>query len=337
MSKVLLTGGLGFIGLNLQKRLSKFDCLSYDSLSEQIHGQTPTFDSSLPYIRGDIRNFDELLAAINRFKPTTVIHLASETGTGQSYFHPQLHTDVNVTGTASLLAALDKSNTSLEYFLLTSSRAIYGEGPYLDKTGSIVYPLGRTKEMFSNRNWDFNGLSVIPASSSITAANPCNVYGVTKFTQENLIKIWCHEKSVPLGIARLQNVYGPGQSPNNPYTGVVNNFIQQIRKKSFINVFEDGKISRDFIYIDDVTDFLADLLLERKNGIFDVGFGHSTTILNLAEIITNNLKSDEPFISGDFRYGDVRHVQCNSAIADRNRVDINSGLDKVIPWVLNNS
>jgi dTDP-L-rhamnose 4-epimerase len=290
-------------------------------------------------IQGDIRDTKSLTQLMKTFKPEILVHLAAETGTGQSYFDPMLHTGTNVDGTASIIKAIADSGTSLEYIILSSSRAIYGEGAYRTQDEKVVYPNGRTTFQFETKLWEYEQLSYMDANAEITIANPTSIYGSTKYTQELLLKNWAIPNSVPIGIFRLQNVYGLGQDANNPYTGILNIFIKQSLRGESIELYEDGQATRDFIYIDDVAEVMLQAISKKINGTFDVGTGKRTSLMEVGDTIAAALKSAPPFISGKYRIGDVRHASCDSSFTrntlGRDPIPLNQGLDKLLSWLKN--
>lgn len=109
---------------------------------------------------------------------------------------------------------------------------------------------------------------------------------------------------------RYQNVYGPGQSLSNPYTGIVSIFANLIMSEKSINVFEDGLASRDFVYIDDAVEATL-LAIERPEAvgqILNVGSGSPVSVRSVAETLARLLGANVPItVSGNFRLGDVRH------------------------------
>ncbi len=139
---------------------------------------------------------------------------------------------------------------------LTSSRAgQYGEGAWIDRrTGAISYPGQRSRAQLERGQWDFPGLQCLPFDAAATTPNPTSVYGATKLAQEHILKSWALSFDVEIGLLRLQNVYGPGQSLSNPYTGIVSLFARLAREGKSIPVYEDGEIVRDFVFIDDVAE-----------------------------------------------------------------------------------
>ena len=343
--RILITGGAGFIGSNLIKRIQR-DYPSarlavIDNLIEAVHGQNPRTknDSIEKFVVADILDKGALSSLVDSFKPEIVYHLAAETGTGTSLNNPELHLSTNVVGTLNLLQSLSKNVKSLKKIVLSSSRAVYGEGPWIqEQTQQIFYPKGRTLEMLERQEWDYPGMKPLGFNSNTSIPNPCSIYGATKLSQESLISAWATANSIQFFCLRLQNVYGPGQSPINPYTGITMKFINQALSKENITVFEDGLITRDFVFISDVIDSLVTPLKSDQEGLFDVGSGEQVTILRVAELINKECDGAGVVINSEFRLGDVRFagLQDNAlpnAELDRKTVSFQTGLAKLLTWL----
>jgi len=253
------------------------------------------------------------------FCPDIVVHLAAETGTGQSLKQSTMHGRSNVLGLTVLLDALSQNEIMPEQLLCTSSRAVYGEGAWQKNNGEIFYPGQRTNAQLASAQWDFDGIS-LPSTVGDTRENPTSVYGATKLAQENILKSWAFSFGVPLTLLRLQNVYGPGQSPFNPYTGIVVLFSRMARAQKKIELYEDGLVTRDFIYINDVVDALVRSVATIPSGGYralDIGSGEVTTLIDIARKISQFHGAPEAFISGKYRNGDVRHSSCNIEAAQQ--------------------
>jgi dTDP-L-rhamnose 4-epimerase len=144
-------------------------------------------------------------------------------------------------------------------------------------------------------------------------------------------------------ILRLQNVYGPGQSLRNPYTGVLSIFCQQVMAGRTLNIFEDGEIYRDFIFVDDVVSaFVAACATDAAGGqIINIGDGRATSIREAAELILKELKSDRGLtISGDFRAGDVRYAVADTRKAHdllgwSPQISFEQGVAALVAWARN--
>ena len=140
------------------------------------------------------------------------------------------------------------------------------------------------------------------------------MYGATKLAQENILSAWVGARETLLTVLRLQNVYGPGQSLINSYTGIVSLFSQWAREGKVIPIYEDGLITRDFVFIDDVADsFVAALGRTPASQVerYDVGTGVPSTIMELAQVVADYHGAPAPAISGAYRDGDVRYAACS--------------------------
>lgn len=332
---ILITGGAGFIGLKLAYALKSegHRVTILDNLSPQIHGDISrkqvwlkTLCESFDFIQGNILDRKTVEKCI--LGKEIVFHFAAETGTGQSMYEIEKYCNVNVTGTAVLLECLINSN--VKQFILASSRSVYGEGKYESNKYGIVYP--RTREVsdlekgyYEPKYKDDYELKAIPTDEG-SKVNPMSIYASTKLAQENLVQNICNSLDISSIIFRFQNVYGPGQSLNNPYTGILSIFSKRIRHGKKIMVFEDGKESRDFIYIDDLIEILVRSINIKtsRSEIVNVGTGIGTTILEVATILKEIYDSNVPItVTGNYRLGDIRHN-----FADLNKL---KKLLKVVP------
>ncbi|MFB9953209.1 NAD-dependent epimerase/dehydratase family protein [Rhizobium puerariae] len=346
MGKVcLITGGAGFIGRSISGRLTScFDrVVAIDNLHPQVHpfGQSPSMHPAVEFIAGDVVQRDMWSSILADVSPSVIIHLAAETGTGQSLTESSRHASVNVCGTTVMMDALTRSGKIPERIVLASSRAVYGEGAWQDtKSGSIVSPGQRSRAMLEKGIWDFPGMRPLLQVAGVTPTNPTSVYGATKLAQEHLLSAWSQAFGVELNILRFQNVYGPGQSLKNPYTGVVSLFFTLARRMQPISVFEDGAISRDFVFVDDVVDLLLEVAANGGGGRqpYDVGSGTSTSLLELAYLVAGCYGAPDPKITGEFRNGDVRHASCDIARAKADypwqpRWTMGDGVKALASWV----
>jgi dTDP-L-rhamnose 4-epimerase len=317
----IVTGGAGFIGCAISSKLaSHFErVIAVDNLHQQIHPRQirpQALDSRVQLVVGDVTSegiWDNLL---NDVMPHTIIHLAAETGTGQSLTEGSRHAAVNVLGTTRMLDALARHQKIPQRIVLSSSRAVYGEGAWQDaSTGVISYPGQRSHAQMQRQEWDFPGLACLPFEALKIKASPTSIYGATKLAQEHILSAWALSFGVEAPILRLQNVYGPGQSLTNPYTGIVPFFAGLAREGKSIPVYEDGEIVRDFVFIDDVADALAHVAIEGSASSipYDIGTGQGVTIYQLAYMIADLYQAPLPHINGAFRNGDVRHAVCDVA------------------------
>ena len=199
-------------------------------------------------------------------------------------------------------------------FILASSRAVYGEGKYINSKSEIVYPENRNWDEMRQKNFqmtDQHGeILEAVATDEESKLHPTSFYGITKLQQEQMVKLVCSSIGIDFVILRYQNVFGVGQSLLNPYTGILSVFSTQILNGKNINVFEDGLPTRDFINVDDTVEATVRSLemASANNETINIGTGIATTILTVAGLLSQNYqKNTEINISGDFRIGDIRH------------------------------
>jgi dTDP-L-rhamnose 4-epimerase len=318
LGAVLVTGGAGFIGCALSQRLAATAdrWVVMDNMHPQVHPtaeRPPLLHAAAELVVADVtspEDWDRVLASV---RPALVVHLAAETGTAQSLDEATRHASVNVVGTTELTDALGRSGHLPEHLFLSSSRAVYGEGTWRRPDGSDFRPGQRSHAQLEAGQWDFPDATALASRADRTVPAPTSVYGATKLAQENILTAWGGSRGVPVSIQRFQNVYGPGQSLINSYTGIVSLFSQWARDGKQIPVYEDGNITRDFVYIDDVADAVAAAIHAGPSAsgpIFDIGAGVGTTILELAGIIARYHGAPEPTVTGAYRDGDVRFAAC---------------------------
>lgn len=331
---ILITGGAGFIGQHTAEMLikKKHKVFLIDNLSEQIHGIRSKVDITKFFgklYEGDIRDKNILDRVFRENKIDVIYHFAAETGTGQSMYSITDYSDVNIQGTAILLNYLSDNNLvkTIKKFIVASSRAIYGEGEYECHTHGKVYPSARAENdliagVFENKCPICNSNIKLLNTTEQTPFNPLSIYGLTKQVQEQMVLMFCSNSNIQAYALRYQNVYGPGQSLLNPYTGILAVFSNLARNGHEINVFEDGFESRDFVYIDDVVN--ANILCLEDDSYFsgavNIGTGISTPVINVAKTINEFFgNNSNVVISGLYRVGDIRH----------NKADINKASEKL--------
>jgi dTDP-L-rhamnose 4-epimerase len=343
---VLVTGGAGFIGSALSQQLAKRAkrWVVMDSMHPQVHPSASRpvgLHTKAELVVGDVvdpKAWDSLFAQV---KPDVVVHLAAETGTAQSLDEASRHSLVNVVGTTQMLDAFGRHSITPEHVLLSSSRAVYGEGSWKKDDGRVFYPGMRSHDQLASSHWDFPGAASLPSSAEVTETRPTSVYGATKLAQENILKAWAGARLVDVTILRLQNVYGPGQSLINSYTGIVSLFSQWAEVGKAIPVYEDGEITRDFVFIDDIASaFVAAINDEARPSLrtLDIGSGHGASILEIAGIVADYHQAPKPSITGAFRDGDVRHASCSIAETVKQldwepRVKLREGVARLQKWI----
>lgn len=317
---ILITGGAGFIGTHLTRDLlSQGQQITIlDNFLPQVHGVNGSLAIDIaPHVRlvrGNVADRDVMRNALVGVE--CVIHLAAETGTGQSMYEVCRYEQTNMGGSAALYELLAQTpNNRVERIVVASSRAIYGEGAYRCEKDGVVYPVSQTSE--EKRRGEFDPLCPVCRSACTTIPTPetaplrpSSFYGLTKQVQDQTAMLFGQTLNIPTFALRYQNVYGPGQSLENPYTGILAIFSNLARVGQTIRIFEDGAESRDFVYVADVVRATAACLTTDIGGChcLNIGSSERTSVLDVAnEINTYFGCRSEIEISGAFRQGDIRH------------------------------
>jgi dTDP-L-rhamnose 4-epimerase len=317
--KILITGGAGFIGSCIARRLLTLghEVAILDNFSLQIHGNDSELPSdlrrSVELFRGDVRDFELCARALQHQE--VLIHLAAETGTGQSMYRVRQYTDVNVGGTANLMELLLSGKYSVHTLVLASSRALYGEGAAQCAEHGLVFPHARSKTAMAAGDFEprcpLCGRSTILCPTSEEAPlHPSSLYGLTKQGQEQMTLMYAASLGINGFALRYQNVYGPGQSLRNPYTGILAIFSNQARAHEPIHIFEDGLESRDFVYVDDVVEATVRCLEAppQKPIALNVGTGIPVSVAEVVKATVAHFSSHSKVsVTGAFRVGDIRH------------------------------
>lgn len=350
---VLITGGLGFIGLRLAESLVAEGrrVRLFDNLSPQVHGDIPDLSqfvlASNPLVevlRAHICRPSAWEKALSDVR--YVVHCAAETGTAQSMYEIARYTSTNVGGTGVMLDYLANRKHKVAKIILASSRAVYGEGAYRCHGCGLVYPPMRSEQMLRLAQWEPNcpicdrEVTAVPTPESGRTA-PASIYAATKLAQEELVRIAAKSLGIPAVILRFQNVYGEGQSLKNPYIGLLSIFSNQLRLGRVLNLYEDGQESRDFVHVSDaVRAVLLALESDRADGrTLNVGSGQSTSVETIALLLQQRFRREtRPVVSGQYRLGDIRHGHADlSAIRERlsfvPEVTLERGLDRFVDWV----
>jgi dTDP-L-rhamnose 4-epimerase len=352
--RVLITGGLGFIGLSLARELvaQGMTVRLLDNLNPQIHGAIPSPELSnvldehqVEVMTGDVRNRADWITALSGID--SVIHLAAETGTGQSMYRIRDYTSTNVLGTALMLDVLANSHHGVKKIVLASSRSVYGEGSYHCPLCGLVYPPTRSPGSLEAGQWEpfcptCHGPINSVATPETARTSPASIYAATKFAQEDLVRISATSLGIPFLVFRFQNVYGEGQSLNNPYTGILSIFSNRIRHGKDIVLFEDGRESRDFVHVTDVTRaVILGLTSDQGDGLtLNVGSGIPVTVETIARRLKNQFagSASAVVVSGQYRLGDIRHNYADlsairQALNFAPNVTLEQGLTRFADWV----
>lgn len=312
--KILVTGGAGFIGANLCLKLLNLghEVIVIDNLSPQIHSADPQQSYTYQMIEGKVDFYQQDVSTFEGWKTNhtfydAIFHLASETGTFQSMNNSYLHVNNNIVPTSILNDLLIAGKIICPNIIFSSSRSVYGESP-------------------------------VEGSKESDQLSPQSVYAITKASQEAMLMNSFPECRV--SCLRLQNVYGVGQSLSNPYTGILSIFSNAIKNDMQIEIFSDGMMTRDFVYVDDVVDAFV-LMLDRKGKqkeIYNVGSGRSITVLEVAKTLIELYgKETDIHINGKEILGDVRNCYANlekiRKINYNPQYDFREGVSKFTNWV----
>jgi dTDP-L-rhamnose 4-epimerase len=348
--KVLITGGAGFIGLRVARALlnqgSQVRIL--DNFSPQIHA-TETLPDDLAghvdLIKADVRDRDAMRKALTEVD--SVVHLAAETGTGQSMYEIDRYFSVNVQATATMLDLLQNENCakSLCSIVVASSRAVYGEGAYRCASHGMVFPDQRGRALMTQGQFEpvcpdcGAPLSLFP-TPELAPFRPMSMYGLTKQVQEQAVLLFARTQGINGFGLRYQNVYGPGQSLKNPYTGILAVFSNLARQNQPIEIYEDGLESRDFVYIDDVVEATVRSINYTGQfvGALNVGSGEATSVMTVAQEIKAFFNSESTLgVTGAFRMGDIRHniadvVKLEKVLGFVPKVPFKEGLSNFLSW-----
>lgn len=356
MKKILVTGGSGFIGAEIVNQLYEQGCWDttvLDCMTEQIHGKEwrqsylyKSIEGKCRFIKGSVCDLDSVGDAIGDCE--YILHLAAETGTGQSMYQINQYNETNVMGTSNLLQAISLAggNSKVKKIILSSSRSVYGEGKYECPNCGVIYPENRNKDRMLSGDFNFycpkcgEKLSLV-ATTEDSDIKPASLYAFTKFAQEMMLRTMCPAMGIDYTIFRFQNVYGVGQSLKNPYTGILSVFSTLMLENKPVNIFEDGLESRDFVNVKDVAHGVIDSIENEKcnEETINLGSGVNTSVIEIAEILKKHYQSSSKIkITGDFRIGDIGHNKADITKAQKllgftPTVSIEDGLKQFCAWV----
>ncbi len=349
-TRVLVTGGAGFIGSHVANLLAESGTRVrvIDALDEQVHGTEPGFPAHLhadiERLEGDIRDRDALSAALKDV--THVCHLAAAVGVGQSMYEIERYVDVNNRGTAVLLETL--MDRRVQRLVIASSMSIYGEGLYREPGGNgYCEPPLRSREQLSEGRWEIesrNGRLEPVATPESKHAVPASVYALSKYDQEQMCLMFGAAYGVPTVALRFFNAYGPYQALSNPYTGVLAIFASRCLNGNSPLIFEDGMQRRDFVSVRDVARACQLALTTSAVGqTFNIGSGEPRTVLEVANSVIHAVNAPvEALVTGKYRIGDIRHCFADISKAERllgytPEVKFEDGLVELAEWLAGTS
>jgi dTDP-L-rhamnose 4-epimerase len=343
----LVTGGAGFIGSHLVRRLvaDGDDVVVLDSLEPQVHGdQPPELPDGVRLLKGNVGDaelVDRALDGVDR-----VVHLAAAVGVGQSMYEIAAYVRENTMATATFLERLVARSPLPSRLVVASSMSIYGEGEYECDEHGAVAPHPRAEEQLLAREWECacpecgRPLRARPTRETKPLI-PTSVYAITKRDHEELCLVTGSAYGVPTVALRFFNVYGPGQALSNPYTGVAAIFASRLLNRRPPVIFEDGRQSRDFIHVSDIVEGIL-LALESNRAVgaaVNLGTGRPSAVDDIARLLAEGLEVDaEPDRTAQYRAGDIRHCYADPARAAellgfQARVPLEQGMTELVGWL----
>ncbi|MET4042157.1 NAD-dependent epimerase/dehydratase family protein [Bradyrhizobium sp. RT6a] len=347
MTRVLITGGAGFIGSHAADALlaAGYEVRLLDNLSPQVHGgdrQRPAYlakDAEL--VVGDVT---DALAVDHALRGTDmVLHLASAVGVGQSMYDIEPYVRTNELGTAVLLQTLSKR--PIARLVVASSMSIYGEGLYRSADQSVVACEERAVEQLRRGDWELrdtagNPLDPVPTPET-KQPSLSSIYALNKYAQERMCLITGKAYGIPTVALRFFNAFGPRQALSNPYTGVLAIFAARLLNGRPPLVFEDGRQRRDFVHVHDVARACRMALeAEHAHDVFNVGSGQSRTILSVAEDLAEVMgrRDIAPELTRKYRAGDIRHCfadmgKSRDVLGFEPRVAFRDGLEELAEYL----
>lgn len=350
--KILITGGAGFIGSHTADALlvNGHEVRILDVLDPQIHGPSARFpgylDPRVECIQGDVCDIDTTMRALDDMD--AVYHFASKTGVGQSLYDISSYVFTNVVGTATLLEAIIKRNRPLQRLVLSSSRAVYGEGTCHCAQHGDIYPGVRTRRNLSLGDYyPHCPVCDSPVQAIATRENrplhPISIYGWTKKHQEDMCQYISDTYNIPLAVLRYFNVYGSRQALNNPYTGVITILYSRILSGNPGFLYEQGLPLRDFVHVHDVVqaNILALTMPVQHSQVVNVGSGEFMTIGKVAQSLATALGRDASLqLTDEFRIGDIFSCVADMEQAENNlgyrpRISLEQGMNEFVNWAKN--
>jgi len=251
--KVVVTGGAGFVGSNIVRKLLEGGAwvIVLDDFYTGDEKNLPPAGRGLEIIKGSVTDFELVRDVIKH--ATVVIHEAAR-NIIVSTRNPREDYEVNIGGTLNVLLA--GREVGVRRIVYSSSASVYGNPRYL--------PINEDD-----------------------ATNMLSPYAVSKFAGENYCKAFYESYGLSTAVVRYSNVYGPAQRPDNPYCGVVSKFFESAMAGEPPRIHGDGEQTRDFTYVDDVVEgtLLAAFSPKAEGQVYNVGTGRETTVNQLARLI----------------------------------------------------
>lgn len=300
MKKILITGGLGFIGLNLINYLQKYVDCEITVLDNESKGNRKDLHSSVHFIYGDIKDQKYCHGAI--LGNDTIIHLAAQTEVPKSVAYPIEDARTNTLGTLNLLE-LSKVH-HVKKFIFASSNAVIGD------------------------------VQSLPIKETMPT-NPISPYGISKLSAENYCRFYNQIYSIPTVVLRFSNIYGKFAKHKS---SVIAKFIRKIENDDQIEIYGDGNQTRDFLHVDDLCGAIVACIFHNqdKYQLYNIGSGKPTSINELVEILKRLYYPKELDINYvNERKGDIKNnyssiVLANAILRWKPKIELEDGLKGII-------
>jgi len=348
MSRVLVTGGAGFVGSHTVDALLArgHEVRVFDNFIGQVHGEArPDYlNDDAEIVVGDIRDPESMRKAVRGVD--AIFHFAAAVGVGQSMYEIANYVGTNTQGTANLLQAILDTRAEIGKLVVASSMSIYGEGRYRCNACGDVVARPRTAEQLRFKRWDpacpqcDRELTPVPTDES-KPTQCTSIYALSKKDQEEMALLFGRTYVVPTVALRYFNIYGTRQALSNPYTGVAAIFAARLLNGRAPLIFEDGRQMRDFVSVHDIV--RANLLALETSGAdgeaVNIGSGHPISIREVAADLVRTLGVDvEPEVTGNVRMGDIRHcfgdlTKARARLGYEPQVRFAEGVKEMLAWL----
>ncbi len=302
--KYLVTGGAGFVGSHLIEQLlaEENEIVCLDDFSTGKRTNIAKFADRISIVEGDIRNPQLVRNAVKGVE--SVFHLAAQISVNRSTKEPLFDASVNIEGAINLFEAVRQSSAKKIVYVSTGG-AIYGEP------------------------------DVLPASED-TIEDPISPYGISKLVAEKYLKWFYDVYGLSYSIIRPANIYGPRQDPLGE-AGVISIFLGRIKDNNPVEIFGDGRDSRDYVYVKDISNICIKAMNSNKKDIYNAGTGKQTNLLELVEIIERVTKSHVKKEFSSPRPGDVKHIYLDASKAREElnwvpSTDLELGISNTWKW-----